>query len=197
MIELPDGVVPNSFTMRYLDFGGVQRPALGGAITRVNRLGNRFACDFTLPPLPLETGRMVVSRLIRAKTEGIRIELPLTAGEQGAPGTAVQLSAAATGGISIAVDGLNPYYAAREGYWISLVKSGQHYVHNIAALVTANVSGAATWTITPELRTSFADNSVVNVAAPMIEGLIDGDEQAWEWSLAHHLGIGFTVEEAA
>lgn len=196
MIELPDGIHPQAASMRLIDFGGVVRPGLGGAIQRVNRLGNRFAVDVTLPPLPLEKGRVVLSRLLQAKQEGLRIAVPLALGKQGAPGSAL-LNGAVTGGTSITVDGLNAGYAVLEGYWLSLVKDGQHYVHQVASTVVANGSGQATITITPELRTSFADNTVVNLGKPMIEGFVDGDELAWEISLAHHLGLSFTIEEAA
>lgn len=196
MMELPTGIHPNSASLRLIDFGGVLRPSLGGKIQRVNRLGNRYAMDVTLPPLPYEVGRQVVSRLIRAKSEGLRMAIPAVKGKQGAPGSSL-VNGAVTGGTSVAIDGLNAGYAALEGYWLSLVVSGQHYVHNVAETVVANGSGQATLTIAPELRVALPDNAVVNLAAPMIEGLVVGDELRWEISLAHHIGLSFSIEEAA
>lgn len=196
MIEFPDDIGPQSFAMRLLDFGGIMRPPLGGSVTRVNRLGNRFAADVSLPPLELDRGRVFVSRLIRAKREGLRMEIPLTLGEQGVPGVGATVDGTVTGGTSLPVKGVNAGWVAREGYWLSVVKSGQHYVHNICAQAIADGSGDVTLTIEPELRVSLADGDVVNLAKPMIEGFVDGSEAAWEWSLARHAMISFTLEEA-
>jgi len=196
MIEFPDQFGPQSFTMRLLDFGGVMRPPLGGAVTRVNRLGNRFAADVSMPPLEIDDGRIFVSRLIRAKTDGLRMEIPLTLGKQGVPGVGATVDGAVSGGTSLPVKGVNAGWVAKEGYWLSVVKSGQHYVHNIAALATADSGGDITLTITPELRVSLADGDVVNLAKPMIEGFVGGEAAEWEWSLAHHAMISFTIEEA-
>lgn len=195
MIEFPHDLGPQSFTMRLVDFGGVMRPALGGAVTRVNRLGNRYAADVTMPPLEFERGRLFVSRLIRARSEGLRMEIPLTLGKQGVPGVGATVDGAVAGGTSLAVKGVNPGWVAKEGYWLSVVKSGQHYAHNICAQAVADGTGDITLTIEPELRVSLADGDVVNLARPMIEGFVEGD--GWEWSLAHHAMISFTIEEAA
>lgn len=197
MIEFPDDIGPQSFVMRLIDFGGVMRPPLGGAVTRVNRLGNRYAADVALPPLELDNGRIFVSRLIRAKTEGLRMEIPLTLGKQGVPGTGATVDGAVTGGTSLPVKGVNAGWVAKEGYWLSIVKDGQHYVHNITVQTQADAGGDVTLTIAPELRVSLADGDVVHLAKPMIEGFVGGEAAEWEWSLAHHAMISFTIEEAA
>jgi len=196
MIEFPDEFGPQSFAMRLMDFGGVMRPPLGGAVTRVNRLGNRYAADVTMPPLEFDNGRVFVSRLIRAKTEGLRMEIPLTLGKQGVPGIGATVDGAVSGGTSLPVKGVNPGWVAREGYWLSVVVDGQHYVHNITAQAIADGTGDVTLTIAPELRVALTDGDVVNLAKPMIEGFIGGEAADWEWSLAHHAMISFTIEEA-
>lgn len=196
MIEFPAQFGPQSFVMRLMDFGGVMRPPLGGAVTRVNRLGNRYSADVSMPPLELDDGRVFVSRLIRAKTEGLRMEIPLTLGMQGVPGVAATVDGAVAGGTSLPVKGVNAGWVAKEGYWLSVVKDGQHYVHNIAAQTQADAAGDVTLTIAPELRVSLADGAVVHLAKPMIEGFVGGEAAEWEWSLAHHATISFTIEEA-
>lgn len=197
MIELPDGVVPNGFTPRLMDFGGVLRPPLGGEILRVNRLGNRFAASVSLPPIPnADLGRVVVSRLIRAKVEGLRIELPLCGVDQGTPGAPL-VNGAGQVGYSLNVDGLTPGYAFGEGYWFSIEAAGQHYLHNVAAAGMADGTGAATIEFAPALRVIPENNAVIHLAQPMMEGLVVGDEFAWSYSLAHHVGIEFEIEEAA
>lgn len=197
MIELPDAVVPNGIEIALMDFGGFQRPPLGGPIQRVNRLGNRFRASVSLPPMPnAEMGRIVVSRLIRAKVEGIRIELPLAGVDQGSPGSPL-IAGAGQSGSTIALDGLRPGYGASEGYWLSIETDGQHYLYNVAAPAQAGSGGAISLSITPPLRKSPGDNDVVHLQRPMIEGFVVGDEIGWQISLAHHIGISFDIEEAA
>lgn len=197
MIELPHDIGPQVFSMALVDFGGVQRPSLGGRLTRINRLGSRFMASVSLPPLELDRGRLFVSRLIRAKSEGLRMEIPLTLGNQGIPGVTAVVDGAVTGGMTLPVRGLNAGYAAREGYWLSIVRGGQHYVHSVAAPFVADASGLATVTIAPALRVALVDGDAVHLARPMIEGLVQGDELGWEISLAHHTTISFAIEEAA
>ncbi|MGV7119550.1 hypothetical protein [Sphingopyxis sp. 550A] len=197
MITLPDAVVPNGIDIALIDFGGILRPPLGGPIQRVNRLGNRFRASVSLPPIPnAELGRVVVSRLIRAKTEGIRLELPLASVDQGSPGNPLINGAGQTGS-AITVDGLRPGYGYSEGFWLNIVTGGRFYLYNVAGSGKANGSGQATIPIAPALRKSPADNDAIHLQKPMIEGFVIGDEVAWSISLAHHIGISFEIEEAA
>lgn len=195
MIELPEGVVPNAFVPALIDYGGVQTPPLGGSLLRVDRLGNRFRASVTLPPIPnADLGRVVVSRLIRAKSEGLRLELPLCGVDQGSPG-ATLVKGAGQAGTSLLVDGFRSGYGLGEGYWFSIETAGQHYLYNAAAPGQAT-AGEITIATYPPLRKSPADNDVVHLQKPMIEGLVMGEEQAWEYSLAHNVSIGFELMEA-
>lgn len=196
MIVLPDGVDPSAIVPSLIDFGIVQRPPLGGKLFRINRLGNRFRAKVSLPPLPnADIGRVVISRLLKAKTQGLRIAFPLVGIDPGSPGSPL-VKGANQAGSSIALDGFTPGYVMREGYWFSIVTSGQHYLYNVAADATADGSGNITVPIVPSLRRSPADNDVVHALQPMIEGLVDGEEWEWTYSLDHHAGIEFEIEEA-
>jgi hypothetical protein len=196
MIVFPDEVVPNNIIPALIDFGGVQRPPLGGKILRINRLGNRYRASVSLPPIPsVDLGRIVVSRLLKAKTQGLRIDFPLCGVDQGEPGSPLVKGANQAGG-SIIMDGFAPGYVMREGYWFSVVTNSQHYLYNVAADAVADGSGNVTVPIVPWLRRPPADNDVVYVIQPMLEGLVAGDEQRWNYSLAHHLNIEFEIEEA-
>ena len=198
MILLPDTPAPNSAVLSMLDFGGVMRPPTGAKILRLNRQGNRYKMTGTLPPLPADpNGRVFVSRLIAAKRQGIRMEIPLLGVNQGAPGSPL-VNGAGQSGLTINLKGLTPAYVVREGYWMSIVDAaGQHYVHNVRADVVADSGGLAAVQIEPMLRVPFANNAVVHLAAPMIEGLVDGDEMAWQLSLGNFVELSFSVEEAA
>lgn len=195
MIELPEGIVPNSITPALVDFGGTQRPPMGGPLLRVNRLGNRYKVAVSLPPiLNRDLGRVVVSRLLRAKTEGLRIEWQLIGVDQGSPGSPL-VKGAGQAGSSLLCDGFRLGYGFSEGFWCSIEHNGQHFLHNVSASGAAT-AGEATLTLTPPLRVSPADNSPVHLQKPMIEGLVSGDEFVWNYSLAHHVGIEFEIEEA-
>lgn len=196
MIELPPGVVPNAMQPALIDFGGVQRPSSGAAALRLNRPGNRYRCAFSIPPTQMNGhGRVIVSRLIRAKSEGLRLPFELTGVSQGSPGQPV-VDGAGQAGMTLSVRGLTPHYTAREGYWMSVVTAGQHYLHNIAGNVSAGDSGRAALPLSEMLRTPFPDGATIHLGKPMIEGLVVGDEQVWSISLAHHLSIEFEIEEA-
>jgi hypothetical protein len=197
MIELPSTPQPNSATPALLTFGGILRPPLGGKLLKLDRMGDRFRIDVSYPPLDTDTGRIFVSRLLQGKREGIRLPYPLLSVDQGSPGSP-RVNGAGQSGRTIDLDGFNPGYVAREGFWLSIVNAaGQHYLHNVRADTTANGSGVMTdLPIEPMLRVAFADNAVVNFAVPMIEGLVLGEEAEWQMSLAHHIGISFAIEEA-
>lgn len=191
MIELPDFAVRGSVTPVFMDAGFTQRGVR--VLSRIDRKGGRFKLACSYGPFHPEEGRVMVSRLIAAKQEGLRITFPLQHG-QGSPGAPL-LSAAVTTGKVIAVDGLTPGYNCKEGYWLSLVKDGQHFLHSVREGGRAN-DGTLSITLNEMLRTDFADNTVVNLAAPMVEGIIEGDEWSWNYSVANMIPIEFAFEEA-
>ncbi len=197
MLELPNHIAPNGATPALVDRGGVLR---GASALRVNRLGSHYRIAMTLPPLDDAAGaRIVVSRLIRAKREGLRVPYPLLSVDQSACGAGVAVDGAGQTGGVLRVRGLPAGAVVREGYWLSVQSSsGQHYLHNHGGDVAAGADGRAALLVGDTmLRRSFADGAGVHLVVPMIEGLIDGDEQAWGLSVDHNTAIEFTIEEAA
>ena len=176
MIDLPTFAVPGSFQATFNDAGFTQSSVQSDDY--IPRKGGRYTVTFTFGPYTPENGRVMVSRLIAGKQGGVRVKLPLLH-LQGSPGTPL-LNGAVTTGRTIAIDGLTPGYEIKEGYWLSLVKSGQHFLHSVGVGATANGSGQATIELNELLRDSFADNTVVNLAEPQVEGLLLGD---WSWSV--------------
>lgn len=195
MIEFPDNIAPNGATPTLVDYGGVLRSAIGGASQKIDRLGSRFRVEFTFPPMEEVDGRIFVSRAIRAKREGLRMEYPLLSVDQGLPG-APKVSGAGQTGFTLIAKGFTPNYVGKEGYWFSIERAGQHYLHNVSANFAANAVGAATISIFPALRIPFLDNDILHFNKPMIEGLVDGDEMGWQMSLAHHIQFSITIEES-
>ena len=176
MIDLPTFAVPGSFQATFNDAGFTQTGIQSDDY--IPRKGGRYTVAFTFGPYTPENGRVMVSRLIAGKQGGVRVKLPLLH-SQGTPGTPL-LNGAVTNGRTIAIDGLTPGYVIQEGFWLSLVKSGQHFLHSVGVGATANGSGQATIELNELLRDSFADNTVVNLAEPQVEGLLPGD---WSWGV--------------
>jgi hypothetical protein len=176
MIDLPTFAVPGSFQATFNDAGFTQTGIQSDDY--IPRKGGRYTVAFTFGPYTPENGRVMVARLIAGKQGGVRVKLPLLH-SQGSPGTPL-LNGAVTTGRALPIDGLNPGYVIQEGFWLSLVKSGQHFLHSVGVGATANGSGQATIQLNELLRDSFADNTVVNLAEPQVEGLLPGD---WSWGV--------------
>ena len=191
MIELPAFAHPAAFQASFLDAGFTQRGVQ--SLGRIDRKGGRYKLALAYGPYLPEQARVMLSRLLAAKQEGLRVPYPLLH-NQGSPGAPL-LNGAVTTGRAIIVDGLTPGYACMEGYWLSLEKDGRHYLHSVRVGGVANGAGQLTITLNELLRDSFADNTPVHLAKPMIEGLVDGDEYAWATAVDRVTPIEFSIEE--
>ncbi len=141
-------------------------------------------------------GRRWVSRLMRGKTEGVRMEYPLLSFDPGAPGSPTVNGSGQTG-TSLLVDAGTPNYVYREGQPFSILTGGRHHLYFVRTETIASNTGTATLPVTPMLRVAHLDNDVCHFGKPMIEGYILGDEFMWSMSLEHHIGIAFDIIEAA
>ncbi|MEM6907172.1 MAG: hypothetical protein AAF494_00715 [Pseudomonadota bacterium] len=180
-----------------MDYGFTLEGALGGASVRIDRPGSRFMASVSYPLMQPEVARVFVARLIRAKSEGLRIPYPLLRLSQNGSGAPV-VDGADQSGSTINLRGFNPGFQFREGGWLSIEDaSGQHYLHNVAALTTAASDGRMALPIAPMLRAPFADGASVHVAKPMIEGVIEGESADWTLRVDHLTQLSFTIKEAA
>ncbi|AHE57434.1 hypothetical protein [Sphingomonas sanxanigenens] len=194
MIDLPTDVSPLA-TPRYLDFGGFLEPPTGAEVQRLNRLGNRFAVAFKLPPLGSDReGRVWVSRLLRGIGEGARIPYPLVDYQPGTPGEVV-VNGNGQAGRLLNVRGATPRYAFKEGAPFSIEMAGQHFLHFVDDQVIADAAGNAQIQFSPMLRKQPADGDKVHVARPMIEGFVMGSELAWNIALDRNISIEFEIHE--
>jgi hypothetical protein len=194
-IALPSTPAPTTAVPRLLDFGILVTPPMGGPAQRVNRIGNRFAVDFTMPTLRAPNDRVFVSRLLRGLSEGILIPFP-QAIDEGAPG-APAVDGAAQQGSTIKLKGFAVGYAVREGQFFSIIFGGRRYLHSATGDAAADGSGRMTLGIAPMLRVSPNDGATCEVAQPMIEGFLSGNAQEWTFRTDRLTDVGFTVTEAA
>lgn len=197
MIELPSSPAPNGVAPMLMDFGINLVPPTGARELRVDRPGSRFGIEISWPPMPAETARVFISRLLQAKRTGLRIEYPLLDLQQGSPGNPV-VDGAAPSGTSLQVRGMTPNYVFREGYWLSIEdENGQHYLHNCRAAGAADASGEATLTVEPALRHPFEDGATVHMGRPMIEGLPVGSEWSWQVPVNKLIALSVPIKEVA
>ena len=196
MILLPEGFEPDGATARLIDMGFMQE-FVGGGSERIDRPGNRFEVELAFPLAHSADVRVAVARLTRAKVQGLRVEYPLQGVAQGNPGSPV-VDGTDSAGRTLKLRGLSVGYAAKEGYWLTLVSgTGQMFLHQVSALVVADGDGKAVLTIEPPLRKLPGDGWQVLLAKPMVEGLVTSVVQ---WGLAPGEitgGLGVTLREAA
>ena len=195
-IALPTCPVPNDFQVLVRDFGGVLTPFLGGPEQRINRVGTRFGLRVTLPPLEAGEGMPYLSRLLTGREQTVLLPWPLLDFDPGTPG-APRVNGNVSGGSILPLRGLTVGSQIKEGQFFSVIHNGRRYIHMFTANATANISGIASVTIYPMLRTNLLDNAVVEIAAPMIEGFVSpGDEISWSIGLSNDREISFSVMEA-
>lgn len=193
-ITLPSVPGVAACTPRLIDFDLFQRSGLGGPTTQIHRPGARFAAQVAYPPMDYDTARVFISRLLRARRDGLLGTFSLVGTDQGLPGNPV-VNATVNGGTNLPVRGLTPGYVVEEGFWFNVVDSaGQHYLHNVAAPVVASAGGVANITPFPALRAPLVSGNLVILDRPVIEGLVV-DPPEWTAPRSRCIPLAFTVEE--
>lgn len=196
-IELPEHIGPASVELYHLDPGLNIRGPVGGPTVRLDRLGARYGARVTMPPMYAEDAREFLPRLIRGKSTGIRIPVPLVGEVQDGAGSPV-VNGAEQSGRTLSLRGVAAGYFFRAGSWLSIVDAtGQHYLHMVYAAVRAPSNGVVDVELCELLREPFADGATVHVAKPMIEGFIQGNQQDWVLQPGNIVTFQFEIEEAA
>lgn len=193
-VLIPSWPGPVSATPAYLDWGGVLSSPLGGADQKMNRLGDRFALDVTMPPMSsTDDGAAWVAALIQAQKEGALFPWPQ--GIDVAGSGALAVDGGSQGGTALAVKGSTPSRKFVRGQFFSVVHAGRRYLHILTAAVTAGGDGKATFQIEPMMRTEYANNAVIEVDVPMIEGFLEGNSRDWTLDVLMMVGLQFRIKE--
>lgn len=194
MIELPSDPGPAAINWQPQDFGGNQQGDLGGAIQRVNRLGNRWGVQITMPPMLPDDTLVWQAALMEGLEEGVSMMLCQLCDFDNSG--AVAINGAGQSGKSIICDNATPGYIVKAGQFISVTTGGNSYCYMVASNARADAGGNLAIALTSRLRAEPADDDAVNVAAPKIEGLL-AETPTWLYD-ASRLGLGFsfTIVEA-
>lgn len=184
-------------TIRYIDFGGLQRASLGGPDQRLNRLGNRFAVDFQIGDLrsDMAEGRLLRQQLVRAKHQGARSLFPQDGLDTGTPGSPVVNGASQTGS-TIVLRGFAAGYVVVTGQPFSIISGGRRYVYTADADALVPGSGNISLPITPLIRVPPTDGATCEFATPYIEGNVVSDI-SWIYRPGNWQGQIVSIEEAA
>lgn len=193
VLTLPSTPAPAGMGIELLTNKNVLVSALGGDEQERQRKGSRYALTFTMPPMRYVDSMAWDDLMAEGATVLMKVHQPgFEAGSPGAP----RVNGAGQGGVFLAVDGLTPAYVIRKGQFLNVVSAGQHFLYRSAADATANGSGQATLTLRTMLRHPPADDDVVNLAVPMIEGFVR-DMQSWEVGVDRLVQLQFTIRERA
>lgn len=170
-------------------------PSLGGQTQRLARMGDRFTYKVTARAMNYAQGAQVVSYLVAGMNDLVVCPVAQPSLAIGSPGTPL-VNGASQAGSSLILDGLTANYAFQPGQYVSIVTGGQHFLHMVTSAETANGSGQVTIPIKPMLRVSPADNDVVEIAQPNIEGFLSGTSQNWTIDLVQSIGLTFSITES-
>lgn len=197
-ITLPTCPPVASYTPRLVSARNDLTPAFGGPVTREVRAGARWAFDIELAPMEYAT--FMLWNGLEAEADTVVWTIPQPGESVSGEGTPLVQGGSQTGS-TVLIDGLTVGYTIKAGRWISIITSSQRYLYQVTGDVTANGSGVASVTIRPSLRVSPADNDVVEVTTPKIEGFVRAGSvngqvlNRYKRQGGHLKGLSFTIEE--
>jgi len=193
-IILPGAPSFVSCTPRLISSSNDLKSPVGNIKQRILRLGDMFAADIVMPPMPKATADKWFSKLMQGARSTVVFDWPLPDAGVGNPGTPLVKGAGQTG-VLLVIDGFTAGYQIKDGQFFSLIQGGRRYLHMATADVTASGAGQATVSFLPMLRVSPSDNAVVEFAAPKIEGLIQADDVRAPLAVDHIVNLAFSIEE--
>lgn len=194
-ITLPRLPRTADYEMRFVDETRVQRAGTGGSLLPLSRLGDHWAIEIEVGSLSPLCARELTADILRARGQPVRVMIPQHGIDTGAPG-APRVAGAGQAGSFIAIDSITPNFAVRKGWFLTIVTGGVGRAYMVAAEVIANASGEVTVEILPMLREPPADNDVVDIAQPWLEGLAT-EGGGMEGGLMRAIRPGsFVIEEA-
>lgn len=190
VLVLPTDPAPANMGIAMITAKNVLAPAFGDGEQELLRKGSRYALTFQMPPMRYVTSMDWDDLMAEGDTVVMKVHQP--GFDTGAPGTP-RVNGAGQSGSALVIDGLTNGYVIRKGQFLSVITQGRRFLYRAKASVT--VSGdSATVPLRTMLRFPPADNDVVEVAQPMIEGFVR-DLGEWSVGVDRLVGLQFTVRE--
>lgn len=169
------------------------RGPLGGRNLRLSRKGSRFALEVEIPALRWEScGRELAADLELAETELAQLSVPQAGVSAISQGTPRVLGAGQSGRI-LNVDGVTADITIPKGRFFNVTTAGRTRLYQTTEACQATTLGALDLVFWPELRVSPADNDVVEITAPVVEGFVTSE--GWEVIRPRGAGFKFTLSE--
>lgn len=191
VLILPSEPPPAAMTIGKVSAANTLTPAIGGADLELLRKGTRYLLTFLMPSMSYVVGLDWSDLMIEGATVVMEVHQPgLDVGAPPAP----LVKGAGQAGSLISLDGLGAGYTIRKGQFLSIITGGQRFLYRAAVTTVANGAGEALLPLQTMLRRSPADNDVVEVVTPKIEGYVR-DLGEWTVGLDHEVGIKFSVRE--
>lgn len=195
-VRLPSSPPPASAKVRLVSSMNELRPAFGGPVQRMARMGSRFAVDYVLPPMEYEQAMLWIGLLASAEVDTVIMPFPQGRYDTGSPGSPT-VDGAGQAGTSLNVRGLTPGTAIGLGQAFTVISGGARYNYIVVEAAEADGDGKATLRFSPMLRYPPSNNDQVLLAEPEIEGFAFSGGLEWSIDTACHVGLEFTVEEKA
>lgn len=190
VLVLPTDPAPANMGIAMISAKNVLAPAFGDGEQELLRKGSRYALTFQMPPMRYVTSMDWDDLMAEGDTVVMKVHQP--GFDTGAPG-APRVNGAGQTGMSLVLDGLTPSYVIRKGQFLSVIVSGRRYLYRARDEVVAT-DGAVTVPLRTMLRFPPADNDVVEIGQPMIEGFVR-DLGEWSVGVDRLVGLQFTVRE--
>ncbi len=190
-LMLPTDPPPMSMGIGIVSTMNTLTPAAGGDDQDIRRKGSRYALTFTVPMLDYVDSMDWDDLNAEGETVVMQVHQPgLVIGNPGAP----RVDSGGQIGASIFLKGLSAGYVIRKGQFLSIITGGQRFLYRARAVSVANGVGDAWVQLRHLLRRPPADNDVVEIAQPMIEGF-PRDVRDVEVGVDHQVALQFTVRE--
>lgn len=181
------------YRMRPVSAAFPLNPVTGGPRQRLDRMGSHWAMGVAVEGLDSATAGLDLGvDLVLGLTQVVALPVPEDLPVQVYKSPRVKLAGQA--GMTLIVDGLRPYVPIRKGKFLNVWIDGQRFLHWVTAPLKADMDGEAALPLWPMLRRSPADNAVIELARPMIEGFVDMGIE-WMKTMLPHIDHGFTIEE--
>lgn len=190
VLVLPTVPAPANMGIALISAKNVLAPAFGDGEQELLRKGSRYALTFQMPPMRYVTSMDWDDLMAEGDTVVMKVHQP--GFDTGAPGTP-RVNGAGQSGTTLIVDGLTNGYVIRKGQFLSVITQGRRFLYRAKASVTVS-GGAATVPLRTMLRFPPADNDVVEIAQPVIEGFVR-DLGEWSVGVDRLVGLQFTVRE--